>query len=216
MPCYSVAGCDGCSSPGHACHGPCDGLRIYDVALAIGRLRPFITHPQLCYLIQACNGPHAFYFRIKLLELDRLIEKIPSLYAGAGAGPTAMVYLHYLTAGSDWYVTQLSRCEGTCLAFGYSILNGCSIATEADYIDLDHLVTFGAEMDLMFEPATLDQTLTSKTRHRSNNSFNSDKFMAVAGHGDVIQQVCGVYATASEAAIAQAHLGTGQVPRRRP
>jgi ppGpp synthetase/RelA/SpoT-type nucleotidyltranferase len=89
-------------------------------------------------------------------NLLRQFLQIPKLYFQDEKGKNAIVYLHYFSSGSDWYITELDRKTGE--AFGYVILNGDTQNSEFGYIDINDLVANNKiEIDLYWSLQTLNE-----------------------------------------------------------
>jgi ppGpp synthetase/RelA/SpoT-type nucleotidyltranferase len=87
--------------------------------------------------------------------VGRFID-IPKLYFQDEKGKNAIVYLHYFSSGSDWYITELDKTTGE--AFGYVILNGDTQNSEFGYIDIKDLVSNNKiEIDLYWSLQTLNE-----------------------------------------------------------
>ena len=87
--------------------------------------------------------------------LKRFLD-IPKLYFQDEKGKNAIVYLHYFSSGSDWYITELDKTTGE--AFGYVILNGDTQNSEFGYIDINELVANDSiEIDLYWSLQTLNE-----------------------------------------------------------
>jgi hypothetical protein len=90
---------------------------------------------------------------------ENLIEgyrEIPKLYYQDGKGKNAIVYLHYFSGGTDWYITELDK--QTNEAYGYVILNEDTQNSEFGYVDINDLVTNNRiEVDLYWSFQTLNE-----------------------------------------------------------
>jgi hypothetical protein len=102
-------------------------------------------------------------------EFDALIEAaattiaaMPVSYEQDGKGEEATAFLHYFSAGSDWYISEKDADGGVDQAFGLAILNGDTDNAELGYISIRELVANGVELDLHFTPATLGSLKAAK------------------------------------------------------
>lgn len=102
-------------------------------------------------------------------EFDALTEAVattiaamPVSYEQDGKGEEATAFLHYFSAGSDWYISEKDADGGVDQAFGLAILNGDTDNAELGYISIRELVANGVELDLHFTPATLGSLKAAK------------------------------------------------------
>ena len=89
---------------------------------------------------------------------ENLIEgyrEIPKLYYQDGKGKNAIVYLHYFSGGSDWYITELDK--QTNEGYGYVILNGDTQNAEFGYMNLNEFADSIVEVDLYWSFQTLNE-----------------------------------------------------------
>ena len=128
---------------------------IRDVTQAVAIVRPYLSVAQLSVMGEACRGEEGDWFRQRLIDLQREIERMPATYEQDGKGDSAIAALHYFNAGSDWYILEKDVDGGIQQAFGYAILNGDFENAELGYISIDELVAHGVELDLHFKPRTL-------------------------------------------------------------
>lgn len=103
----------------------------------------------------------------------QLIPDMPRLYAQDGLGLDATVHLHIFSAGSDWWITEVSE-DGT-EAFGYVRHAAMPDCAELGYIHLPELQAradaFKAnpgqhfssliERDLHWQPCTIRQAIAA-------------------------------------------------------
>ena len=128
---------------------------IRDVTQAVAIVRPYLSVAQLSVMGEACRGEEGDWFRQRLIDLQREIERMPATYEQDGKGDSAIAALHYFNAGSDWYILEKDVDGGIQQAFGYAILNGDFENAELGYISIAELVAHGVELDLHFKPRTL-------------------------------------------------------------
>lgn len=102
------------------------------------------------------------FFIDKMIELDERIKAMPVTYQQDGLGDNAIAYLHYFTAGSDFYITEKDKgakdddpADFQSQAYGYTILNGDDEMAECGYISLPEILGCNAELDFHFTPTTL-------------------------------------------------------------
>ena len=99
-----------------------------------------------------------------IINLYKYIKDIPELYATDGDAEK-MVYLHYFSSSSDWYVIELGKGdifdddnEMQKEAFGYAILNGDMQNAEYGYMNIDEIKEY-AELDLYFTPQNINDII---------------------------------------------------------
>lgn len=101
------------------------------------------------------------FFREKLVHYAQRVASMPQTYEQDGKGDKATAYLHYFTAGMDWYITEKDMgsdgddAPGQHQAFGLADLGHGE--PETGYINLAEALKAGAELDLYFEPKTLGE-----------------------------------------------------------
>lgn len=94
-------------------------------------------------------------------ELEKSLQAIPVLYAQDGKGNNAIIYAHYFTGASDWYITEYD--EEHDEAFGYVILNGDIEMSELGYIPISELRSIGSvELDFHWTPITIGEMKKQK------------------------------------------------------
>jgi len=123
----------------------------------IAAIRPYLSRSQLSAMQSGCKGEEGEYFQGRIILLASEILAAPVTYAQDGKGDDAIVYFHYFTGASDWYITELDMDGGIDQAFGFAILNGDTESAELGYISIRELVQHGAELDLFFTPCTLGE-----------------------------------------------------------
>ena len=118
---------------------------------ALKLLRKFICSKQLAAIDNAMRGEEQAYFFQKVVDLAELITSIPVTYETDGQGQNAVAYLHYFTAGCDWYITELDVLVEQHQAFGLADM-GCP---EFGYISIVELLANNGELDLYWSPKPL-------------------------------------------------------------
>ncbi len=94
---------------------------------------------------------------------ENLIEgyrEIPKLYFQDEKGFNSVVYLHYFSGGSDWYITELDK--KTNEAYGYAILNGDTQNSEFGYMNLNEFANSNIQIDLYWSFKTLNEIFENK------------------------------------------------------
>ena len=94
---------------------------------------------------------------------ENLIEgyrEIPKLYYQDGKGKNAIVYLHYFSGGSDWYITELDK--ETNEGYGYVVLDGDTQNSEFGYINLNEFADSIVQLDLYWSFQTLNEIFDKK------------------------------------------------------
>jgi hypothetical protein len=125
-------------------------------------LRQFIGKQQLAVMREACKGEERAWFVTRMVGLAALIHAMPKTYEQDGKGDQAVAHLHYFTGSMDWYITECdvdTDGEGQIQAFGLANLG---YGGELGYISIAELIEHGAELDLHFQPTTLEVIQTRK------------------------------------------------------
>ena len=123
----------------------------------LSTFRAFVGPAQRQAIYSAMKGEEGAWFRSKVAELIAMLEAMPKTYEQDGKGEQAIAYLHYFTAGCDWYITERdidADGEGQVQAFGTADLG---YGPELGYISIVEILECGAELDLHFTPAALSQ-----------------------------------------------------------
>lgn len=119
-------------------------------------LRAFVGPAQLSAMFQGLAGEENIYFRDKFSMMTEIIKNMPKTYEQEAMGDSAIVSLHYFTAGADWYITEkdveTADAPGQHQAFGMADIGH---GGELGYISIVELLRNGAELDLHFAPRTL-------------------------------------------------------------
>lgn len=126
-------------------------------------LEHFIGPAQMAALVEACRGEEGQAFRAKVQEYATRVKQMPDTYQTTADGG-ALAYLHYFTAGSDWWIVEKdagapddepSERGKQVQAYGYALLNGDRQNAESGYISIQELIENGAELDLYWTPKPL-------------------------------------------------------------
>jgi hypothetical protein len=126
-----------------------------DFKTVLDAVRPFLPESEYNVMLAGCGGEEGAYFIQAFISLEELISIVPVTYAQDGKGDDAIVYLHYFTGNSDWYITEKDVDGGVQQAFGFAILNGDKDNAELGYISIIEITQCGAELDLYFTPCPL-------------------------------------------------------------
>lgn len=132
--------------------------QMADEALAF--LRPFIGAKQRLVLAEQLRGEERDFFRQMLFELAARVAAMPQSYETDGQGGKAIAYLHYFAGGcANWWITEKDKGEGDdkrqLQAFGRADL--FMDGGEIGYISIEELLQNDAELDLYWEPKTLEE-----------------------------------------------------------
>jgi len=130
---------------------------------------------QKAFVRGALRREESEYFKETLARLQTTFETMPRLREQDGKGGEALMYLHYFTGNSDWWIMEVGKKETVtildvdgrgnmierdiemCEAFGFTCLNGWTDCAELGYINLSEITAAGAELDFHFEPVTLSE-----------------------------------------------------------
>jgi hypothetical protein len=124
------------------------------------KLKPFMSPDQWKVVAQAMKGSEGQWFIDKMVALDAHIAAMPVTYQQDALEKKAVVWLHYFSGGSDWYITEKDKSgNGTRQAFGYAILNGDTYGAEFGYISIAELSENGVELDFHWKNTPLNQVL---------------------------------------------------------
>ena len=117
------------------------------------RLEQFINPNQLYVLNDMKNGEEGEHFVEIENRIKTTIEEMPKPYETDGQGDDAIVYLHYFSAGGDWYITERDIGDEQIQAFGLAKMQ----FTELGYINIDELLKLNIELDFYWTPKTLGE-----------------------------------------------------------
>ncbi len=120
---------------------------------AVKTLQQFIGKSQMQAMADNCRGEEREYFKAKFVEMATIVANMPKTYEQDGKGDNAIVYLHYFTAGADWFIYEKDIEAEQHQAFGLADIYGDG--GELGYISIVELLEAGAELDLHFTPITL-------------------------------------------------------------
>ncbi|PJD95892.1 MAG: hypothetical protein CK426_09125, partial [Legionella sp.] len=127
-----------------------------DLAKAFTSVKPFIGAGQITAMLASCYGEEGDSFVEKFKAIDSLISEMPVTYQQDGKGKDSVAHLHYFVGGCDWYITEKDMEGGVTQAYGYAVLNGDLEMAEFGYINISELLELGVELDLYFEPCTIN------------------------------------------------------------
>lgn len=126
------------------------------------KLAHYVGREQRYAVRQASQGEEREYFSAMMDDLSKRVDTMPTTYKQDGLGDSAIAYLHYFTAGSDWWITEKDSGGPDDedpgrqdQAFGLACLNGDWQNAEVGYISIADLIAHGTELDLYWTPKTL-------------------------------------------------------------
>ena len=130
--------------------------------LTFGKLKRFISKPQLSVITDNLQGEEGDFFANKVLEIAGVIEAMPQTYETDGQGAAAVVHLHYFLGGVEAWITEKDMGDGSAddrqyQAFGLITLTGNKDDAELGYISIYKLIKNNVELDLHWTPKTLDE-----------------------------------------------------------
>jgi len=123
--------------------------------LTIETLCAFVGPAQRQAVYHGLRGEEKQYFADTLRRIAGLIEGMPKTYESESVADP-IVWLHYFTAGADWYITEKdvdTDGQGQAQAFGLADL--FNDGGELGYISIAEITGAGAELDFHFTPAPL-------------------------------------------------------------
>lgn len=136
-----------------------DSKTLAEFKKAISAIGHMIPKRQLAFIREMADSEELGHFVERLQNLERLVRETPAMYATDGEGRKAIAYLHYFHGGSDWWIKELdSNGEN---AFGMVVLNGGD--AELGYISIEELTSVNVEIDLYWEPTTLEFALFNQS-----------------------------------------------------
>ena len=121
----------------------------------INLLSGFMSPYQRSAVIAGMHGEERQYFYDKMAELAGLIAGMPKTYESESVADP-IVWLHYFTAGSDFYITEKdvdTDGAGQVQAFGLADLY--NDGGELGYISISEIIQHGVELDFHFTPTPL-------------------------------------------------------------
>lgn len=128
-----------------------------DALNVLPKLAQFIGPSQMRYLRDNFTGEERQFFIDLVVDLAVQIEVMPKTYEQDGKCDDAIVYLHYFTRSSQWWILEKDREPEQLQAFGYACINGDVELAELGYIPIVELLECGAELDFYFEPRPLSK-----------------------------------------------------------
>jgi hypothetical protein len=127
---------------------------------AIEILRDFIPRSELQTIASNRFGEEGQFFIDKICSIAELIKGMPETGGQNGKGKKAVAFLHYFRGSVDSYITEKDigdsedePGEGQIQAFGAQSLG---FGFELGYISIKELIENNVELDLYFEPKTLE------------------------------------------------------------
>lgn len=108
--------------------------------------------------------------RDMLSNVVKAYKDIPSIGEQDEKYKNSVVYLHYFSGGTDWYVTELDKKSGRM--FGYVVLNQDWDMSEFGYIDKNFLIKNNIplmqkpELDFYWKYKTVNQILAREAPHK--------------------------------------------------
>lgn len=127
-------------------------------------LKHLIPKNQIRPITSILQGEEGDWMESRLVEIDTIAATMPRTY-GQDGNMDPIAYLHYFSAGADWYITELDvSCEDTEAnqgqpaghhqAFGLADLG---YGPEKGYISIPELLENRVELDLHFKPQPISQ-----------------------------------------------------------
>ena len=151
---------------------PIPEYTMKDFTESIIAIRPFVNPQQIeslgnLYRTEEREGA------VEIVErLRKVIEEMPETYQTEGTKtPDKIVYLHYFSSSSDWYIAEKDKGypddapedKGKQLqAYGYTILNGDLINAEWGFISIEELRGLNVELDFYWTPEKFSKILAEK------------------------------------------------------
>ena len=132
--------------------------------LTFGKLKHFISKPQLSVITDNLQGEEGDFFANKVLEIAGVIETMPQTYETDGQGAAAVVHLHYFLGGVEAWITEKDMGDGSAddrqyQAFGLIALTGGKGDAVLGYISIEELIRNNGELDLYWTPKTLREVM---------------------------------------------------------
>lgn len=131
-----------------------------DAARALTDLKGFIGASQLHAIDQVCRGEERQFFYDKLVVLARIVADMPKTYEQDGLEDTAVVHLHYFLGSMNWWITGKDMETEQHQAFGLVDLGH---GAELGYISIVEIVKAGVQLDMYWQPQTLQQIKAKQT-----------------------------------------------------
>lgn len=124
-----------------------------EAAQALDYLEAFMPVSQFRAIRHNFFGEEKQHFYNKSVELADRIKSMPVTYKQDGKGNQATAHIHYFNHAFDWYITEKDIEQEQRQAFGLADMG----SPEIGYISIIELIQNGAELDLYFEPKTLEE-----------------------------------------------------------
>lgn len=112
---------------------------------------------QFLYISTLTPSEEKDFYNKKIEEYAHRFQAMPETYGQDGLGKKAIVHLHYFFQNSHFYLTEKDMEEEQYQAFGLAILNSDIEFAEIGYISLVEVIECGAELDLHWEPITIEE-----------------------------------------------------------
>jgi hypothetical protein len=126
------------------------------------QLKHFMSRCQLGVLAQQLRGEEGEYFADLLLNMAERIANMHKTYEQDGKGGEAIVHLHYFLGSLDAWITEKDKGDESgsprqIQAYGVVSLAGGIEYGEMGYVSIEELIRNGVELDLHWEPKTLNE-----------------------------------------------------------
>jgi len=136
-------------------------LVTMEAVKAIETLREFIPRGELCAMADGARGEEREHFLDLFQKWANVINTMPKTYEQDGLGNKAVAHLHYFRGNQDWFITEKDMGSedepGQHQAFGLADLG---YGGELGYISIVELLANGIELDLYWQPKTLEEIQT--------------------------------------------------------
>jgi hypothetical protein len=124
------------------------------------KLKSFMSSSQLSALKSGLKGEEKSFFVEKIKEYADRVNTMPKTYEQDGLGKNSVSHLHYFVGSFDFYITEKDMVEDEQYqAFGYVINSAYPDGAEFGYISIEEITNAGAELDLYWEPKTIDEII---------------------------------------------------------
>lgn len=133
---------------------------------AISAIKPFLSDAQFKTIANGIRLSEEWkFFSEKAIELKERIDTMAKTYEQDGKGMNATAYLHYFGGSYDAYITEKDMDGGVDQAFGWASFGQ---GGELGYISIAEITKQpGIELDLHFDPKSLNQALGRDTVEES-------------------------------------------------
>jgi hypothetical protein len=137
-----------------------DKDKIAEARKRLQILKSFLSDYQYQHLSRILSGEESEGFMNLINRLASTVEAMPKSYETEDINtPDKIVYLHYFSGGSVWYIVENDKGSKDDpvpgiqnQAFGYAILNGDMVNAEWDYINIQELIENRVELDFYWTP----------------------------------------------------------------